>query len=309
MTVSVIVCTLDRAESLRRTLASLGALRGDDHEVVVVDNGSSDHTPAVVAAAPCPVHSVVEPVLGLSVARNRGVAESRGEIVAFLDDDAEADAGWLEALATAYAGDARVGGVGGRIELVFPGGRPRWLPARLEGHYSALDLGDERRPFAPPMSPYGTNMSLRRAVFERVGGFSAGLGRRGADLLSNEEIELFGRVHALGVPVLYEPAALVHHHVEPERLSPRYVLRRAYAQGRSRARFESHLEPRRTLRSWARHATARGWGSVRVGGREALLAHRSPTPSAELVSAIVRLATAGGYAVEAVRVARVPRDG
>lgn len=303
------VCTLNRADSLRRTLASLVALRPPPagFEVVVVDNGSRDHTAAVVheVAADHPlVRYVHEPELGLSVARNRGVAESRGRIVAFLDDDAEAGPAWLLALVDAFD-DASVGGVGGRIALVFATGRPPWLPDRLVGYYSGLELGDERRPFVLPECPYGTNMALRRDVFDAVGGFATDLGRRGGSLLSNEEVDLFYRVRDTGAAIVYEPAALVHHHVEPARAQRGYFLRRAFAQGRSRARFDAHLHPGRDRDEWVRKAAAAGWTGVRRGAAEAAAAATDgDSRAAGLMSAASRVAVGLGFAVEAARLTR-----
>lgn len=284
---SVVVCSRNRAELLRQCLDRLAdqfVAGGDRYEVVVVDNGSTDGTPAVIeawrAADPDLRRAVHEPTPGLSRARNRGVAEARGEVVLFIDDDAVAPRGWVAAHLAPYRRDPWVSGVGGPVSLRWPDGRPRWLAPRLEHWFSALDHGDRATEFPPPHGPYGTNMSLRRSVFAAVGGFDERLGRRGRSLVSSEEGDLFGRVWAAGGSVVYEPASLVLHGVTRDRLSRRWVLRRGWAQGRSNARRRVMAGPvgRRELatvcRSEAETAT-RGLGEVvratATGGQAAFL--------------------------------------
>jgi glycosyltransferase involved in cell wall biosynthesis len=271
---SVVVCSRNRAERLRDCLDHLAdqvVPDGSRVEVVVVDNGSTDGTPAVVeawrAADRDLRRTTVEPRAGLSRARNRGVADARGEVVLFIDDDAVAPRGWVAAHLAAYRRDPSISAVGGPVSLWWPDGRPGWLAPRLEHWFSALDHGDRPVEFPPPHGPYGTNMSLRRAAVDAVGGFDERLGRRGRSLVSSEEADLFARVWADGGRVAYEPAALVLHGVTRDRLSRRWVLRRGWAQGRSNARRRAMAGPvgRRELatvcRSEAETAT-RGLGEV-----------------------------------------------
>ena len=173
---SVIVCTRDRLSFLRTCLASLQhQLVGlPTFEVVVVDNGSTDGTALFLAAwasADPSRHVVVEePSVGLSRARNRGIAMARGCIVLFLDDDAMAPQGWVAAHVLSYRRRPEVDAVGGPIVLAWPAGRPAWVTQRLEHWFSALDLGDEPRPFPTRHGPYGTNMSIRRSRRTRARG-------------------------------------------------------------------------------------------------------------------------------------------
>lgn len=111
---SVVVCTHDRADSLRVTLASLERLRGLDDltwEVVVVDNASGDETPAVIEACArrghLPLRPVFEPRLGHARARNAGVRAARGQVVAFTDDDVAVDPGWLRAVVEGFVSTGR----------------------------------------------------------------------------------------------------------------------------------------------------------------------------------------------------------
>jgi glycosyltransferase involved in cell wall biosynthesis len=238
---SIVVCTRNRVDRLRECLDHLDDQVGaDEREVVVVDNGSTDGTAAAIrawaAADPARRRHVHEPVAGLSRARNRGIAAARGDVVLFIDDDALAPRGWVAAHLRAHDRDPAVAAVGGPVVLRWPGGRPHWLTPGLEHWFSALDLGDDPVVWPTPHGPYGTNMSVRRSVFERVGGFDERLGRRGRSLVSSEEGDLFARVTAAGGVLVYEPAALVLHGVTADRLTRRWVLRRGWAQGRSNAR-------------------------------------------------------------------------
>jgi GT2 family glycosyltransferase len=199
-------------------------------EVLVVDNASTDATKDVVGAHPG-VRYVFEGRLGLSRARNRALEEATGGVVAFLDDDAVAVDGWAQHHATAVAEEG-VAATGGPIALVWPNARPGWMPVALEGLYAGLDLGSAARDFTPSETPYGANMAVRRAAALAIGGFNPKLGRSGASLISNEETEFFVRLRA-DYRVRYIPGARVAHAVVPGRDRLGYVLRRAYAAGRS----------------------------------------------------------------------------
>ena len=247
---SVVVCTRNRRESLAACLASIGQQSLEGLETVVIDNGSTDGTAAYLAdwrGREADRVTAVEPVAGLSRARNRGLTVAAGEIVLFLDDDAVAPVGWAAAHLVAYR-DERVVAAGGPVVLWFPQGRPSWAIRELEHWWSALDLGDVPGPFPPPHGPYGTNMSVRRRTALDVGGFDTALGRVGDSLLSSEEADLFQRLWETGGAIRYEPAATVIHLVTRERLRVRWLLRRGWAQGRSNARRERPLAGRELRR-------------------------------------------------------------
>ncbi len=232
--VTVAICTHNRADYLEAALRSVKdqVVDGAPVEVIVIDNASTDATKRVVAACPGVVYAF-EARLGLSHARNRALTDSTGEIVAFLDDDAVAADGWAQHHATAFA-DAGVGATGGLITLVWPSARPRWMPSALDGLFAGLDLGPTARDFEPGTGPFGANMAVRRSTALELGGFNEALGRSGTSLISNEETEFFARLRQ-SHRVRYVPDAVVAHTVVPGRDRLGFVLRRAYAGGRSDA--------------------------------------------------------------------------
>ena len=234
---SVIVATRNRAGLLDGCLSHLAVQDLDRrrYEVIVVDNGSHDATPTVVERwklRSSVFRSVHEPNVGLSNARNAGIAAAKGEIVAFVDDDAGPYPDWSSAVLRSYQSEPDVAAVGGPVELVFETGRPAWLTPALETWFSGVDLGEARLVQPGPVLA-GSNMSIRADWLAALGGFSPRLGRTANSLLSNDETDLLERLADGGGLVVYEPTARVRHFVQPDRLSLRWLLARTLAQGRS----------------------------------------------------------------------------
>lgn len=235
--ITVAVCTHNRADLLAGCLRAVLA-QDMPCEVLVVDNASTDATPAV--ARQFPVRYVVEPTPGLSRARNRAWREARAPIVAYLDDDARPRPGWLAHLLDTFAAQPRAACVGGRIELELPASRPAWYGPQFAGYFSAFDLGGAapRRVSARHEIPFGANIAFRRAALEGAGGFSEALGRTGGDSAGGEEIDLALRLMAAGEEVWFDPRAAVTHVIAPDRLRWNFILRSARAAGRNWAAYE-----------------------------------------------------------------------
>lgn len=266
MSSTVAICTHNRGRVLAATIRSVVS---QADEVLVIDNASTDDTATVVselASVYENIRYVAEPNLGLSHARNRALAEAKGEVVVFLDDDAVAGEGLVAAHVEAYA-DFRVGATGGRIDLDWPKGkRPWWLPHALDGMYAGLELGEAARDLGPSEGPYGANMSVRLDVGRRLG-FDPSLGRQGASLISNEETHFFARLRRTHV-VRYVPKAVVNHEVLPARDSVNYLVKRSFAAGQSDViasrlegdRMRVHSVASSLVGNLARLVTARGAG-------------------------------------------------
>jgi glycosyltransferase involved in cell wall biosynthesis len=250
LTLTAAICTRNRASWTRLALESLLAqdLGPERLDILVVDNGSTDDTLDVlreVADRHPTVRWCSEEAVGLSRARNRAIDEARGEVIAFIDDDAEASPSWASTHLAAFVADETVVATGGRITLAWPGERPTWLADEHESMYSGLDLGTEAQPFELPRFPFGANMAIRRTAFDTVGRFSTELGRQGTSLVSGEERDLFERLYRIGGRVLYLPMASVVHHVLPDRATRAWLLRRFYDQGRSEVLLDRARSQRR----------------------------------------------------------------
>lgn len=257
-TISVVICTRNRAGSVCEAIESAAAQTAVQPEIIVVDNGSTDDTATRVARLGLRLVYLQETAPGLSKARNLGWRAARGELVAFLDDDAIADDGWLAALADAFGSiDPSPACVGGRVSPVWEAPRPGWLSDRLLMALTVADWGAVRRPITDLTVEWlvGANLAFRRTELERLGGFPELLGRRGRSLLSGEEIFLQRRLIREGSVCLYEPRAHVRHRIPAERLRATWFCRRLFAQGVSDAvalKMEGATPDRRTVAAWAR---------------------------------------------------------
>lgn len=236
-TISVVICafTRDRLEVLSESVESLRAQTTPAHEIVLV----IDHAPELLEEVRelWPDLKIVEnrERRGLSGARNSGVAEATGEVVAFLDDDAIAEPDWLERLSAAYA-DPNVLGVGGTVRPRWVEGKPSWFPPEFDWVVGCTHSGMPQQ-LEPVRNLVGANMSFRRQPLLDVGGFSHDLGRVGTLPVGCEETDLSIRVHQRWpeAEILYDPAAAVEHVVPPARGRVRYFLDRCRAEGRSKA--------------------------------------------------------------------------
>ena len=245
MSATIVICTHNRARVVSRAVdAAVAQARAHDAEVLVVDNASTDDTPAVLAALARDhgprLRVVRESIVGLSAARNRALAEARAPIVAFLDDDAVPHPGWLAALVAPYAGD-EVACVGGPIRLRFTSSPPAWLTSEFHAALTAYDQGPHPRRLHDCPSweyPYGANVSFRVAAVRRVGGFATHFGHRGRRQLQHEETDLCLRLDRAGREIRYAPDAVVDHWVMPDRLSPAFFLARHWQRGQSGAMCE-----------------------------------------------------------------------
>jgi glycosyltransferase involved in cell wall biosynthesis len=246
--ISVVICTYNRSAMLERTLASFFQQTGLDaveHEVLVVDNNSTDDTREVIeqfAARPTLRH-LFEPRQGLSCARNRGVAEARGEIVAFLDDDVVVGPTWLVCLRRCFD-ETNADAVGGRSYLILDEQPPAWLGLVFRLFLSEVELGDERKYLPDGRRLFGLNLGFRKAVLDAHGPFDERLGRTGSRLLSAEETQVLKHVEDSGGIIVYEPDAVVGHLISPDRVTWPYFRKLALGQGTSAARSEP-------LRKWS----------------------------------------------------------
>jgi glycosyltransferase involved in cell wall biosynthesis len=162
---------------------------------------------------------------GAGWARNCGAQIARGDILVFLDDDAAAEPDWLEHLLEPYF-DSRTIAVGGAPLPVYQTGRPAWFPANFDWVFGCAYEGLPQT-LGPAGHLIGANLSVRRDIFERIGGFHS---------IDFDDLDLCMRLQALGPDqrVLYEPDAVVHHYVPAQRVEWRYFWRRCFFVNREK---------------------------------------------------------------------------
>ncbi|MFM9631706.1 MULTISPECIES: glycosyltransferase [Streptomyces] len=220
---SVVIATRERADRLAHALDSMLAQDHPDFEIVVVDNAPvTDATRLLVERKYAErVRYVTEPVPGLAVAHNTGLAAARGDVVAFTDDDVVADPRWLTELTAPFAADP---GLGCATGLILPARLRTPAQVLLESH-GGFAKGFTPRTYDPagppadePLFPFtagrfgsGANMAFRTGVLRAVGGFDPATG---AGTLARGGDDLYGfvRVLAQGHRLRYTPRALVWHH-------------------------------------------------------------------------------------------------
>ncbi len=235
--ISVIICayTEDRWPDLVEAVESVLAQTLPPEEIILV----IDHNPTLFERVQSrfPVVTAVQnsEAPGLSGARNSGIAAARGEVTAFLDDDAVAAPDWLEKLAAAYH-QSGVIAVGGSIEPSWRVDRPGWFPDEFNWVVGCTYRGMPQTTTAV-RNLIGANMSFRRRVFEDIGGFRNAMGRIGSFPAGCEETELCirARQHWPQKLIVYNDKARVLHRIPPGRARSRYFFARCYAEGTSKA--------------------------------------------------------------------------
>ena len=226
--VSVVLPTRDRADYLAVTLASLTAQELDQpFEVIVVDDGSSDETRAVIERAGVRSIRNDEPQ-GANAARNAGTRLAAADLIALVDDDIEAPPGWLRALVDGAARHPGAEAFGGPIRARFDGPTPRGC-GRESPPITTLDLGTDD---VETELVWSANMLFRRSAFERVGPFDEGLPTGG------DEEEWLRRLRAQGGKVIYLAAAGLDHRRAGDDARLRSLMRSAYRRGRNMRAYD-----------------------------------------------------------------------
>jgi GT2 family glycosyltransferase len=230
---SIVVPTRNRAALLADCLRALGAqdYPRDRFEIVVVDDGSVDDTPAVLAgwSQGRPLDRAVRQTPGgLNTARNHGIAVSKGDPVCFIDDDADPPPTWLSALVDGAQRHPTAGCLGGPVRLRFEATPPRVCEMESWIWEAALDLGPAER---TTDHVNGCNLAVRRFALDAVGLFDASLP------LYGDETEWERRLTRAGIPIVYLPAAWLWHRRTAADLRASALLRRRFRQGVAYTRF------------------------------------------------------------------------
>jgi glucosyl-dolichyl phosphate glucuronosyltransferase len=242
--ITVVLCTHNRSRDLAVALESIAASEMPSSvcwEVLVVDNNSTDQTRDIVEGFceryPTRFRYLFEPKQGLSYARNAGIANAHGEVLAFTDDDVIVKPEWLRHL-TAALHDREWAGAAGRVLPAQTISLPPWLSwTHCGGILCAnFDLGDQPIKLDMDHVPFGANMAFRREMFEKYGGFRTDLGRNPGDKIGCEDIEFGHRLIKGDESLRYEPLAIVHHPIPLGRITKEYFLSWWFDFGRASIR-------------------------------------------------------------------------
>jgi glycosyltransferase involved in cell wall biosynthesis len=255
---TVLICTHDRAHLLAKALDSLRSAarpQGWQVDVLVAANACTDGTHDLLERRAAGGHGALgvswfaEPKPGKSNALNSAMPRITSDVVAFVDDDHRVDHGYLQAICAAADAYPDADIFCGRVLPDWDGTEPAWVhdrgPYRIYPlpvpHY---ELGDQSRPWRDedPV-PGGGNLFMRTPWLGRVGCFATELGPTGHNLAGSEDKDWMLRALALGARLHYVPQVVQYHHVEAQRLTLGYVVKKAYMRSASSIAVNRQLPP------------------------------------------------------------------
>jgi glycosyltransferase involved in cell wall biosynthesis len=241
MKFSVIFCTYNREKYIYNALKSIAKqdFSYADYEIVLINNNSTDRTESICNQFREDYPKVgfryfIETNQGLSYARNRGVKESRGNVLVFVDDDATVFESYLSSINNFLDAHPEVNACGGPIVPVYEVEKPKWL-----SHYTeqllggALYEGETVKPFRNGKYPGGGNSAFRKEVFEKYGLFNVELGRKGTGLIGAEEKDLYDRLTCGSEQFYYLPQMGIYHYIPEKKLTKAHFIELTYSIGKS----------------------------------------------------------------------------
>lgn len=228
---TIVVCTYNREEWLPGCLSSLESQCKDDSvEVLIIDNNSTDDTANIAHGFVDRLSNfkyIFEPLQGLSHARNRGFQEARGQLVAYIDDDAKANPGWTKAILEFFESHPDAYGVGGQHKAFSLAPMPAWFPKE----YGSRSLGEETRLLQKGEWISGTNMVFKKSALLEVGGFDTTMGMAGEKVSYGEETHLTLKMLASGMQIYYCAEMCVDHAILLYKLKLSWLLKSNFANG------------------------------------------------------------------------------
>lgn len=312
MNISVIICTYNRVESLRRTLETCCLLHIPTDvtwELIVVDNNSTDRTKDVCREfiGKLPIRYVFEAQQGKSFALNHSIVVASGELLFFTDDDVDLDKMWIAATLAAANRHPEAGFFGGKIIPKWETPPPRWLADHsaqmLSGVAVHYDQGPSERYLVSDSEVFmGANLAFRREIFMNGCRFREDLGPNTSDQVRGEESKLLTQLLHDGCKGVYVPKAIVHHRNPRNRMTERYVREWFIGYGMSEVRC-GEVRPEHCWFGAPRHA----WKSAVLNGAK-YLATRWICGSAVWLPAEIKMASSWGVITEIRRQARVRKQ-
>lgn len=235
LTFSIVICTYNRVELLKRALNTLlkQRLPSSEFEIIVIDNNSTDNTAAETEKYVLRYSNIRyfrETKIGLSHARNRGYSEATGRYVVYTDDDCELPADWL-LNANAIIRSSTPSIMGGPVFAFYLNGKGKWY----KDDYAILGHGNMKRMLANNEFLFGGNFFIKKELIKKFGVFKPELGMNGTAIGYSEETELQMRIrnadNAIGI--YYDPSLFVYHLVRPEKLKIKWWVQSFIAKGKS----------------------------------------------------------------------------
>ena len=218
--ISVVICTYNRGKFIGDALKSLAdqRLEASNFEIIIVNNNCTDNTEEIctnfIKSNPnLDIQYVIETNQGLSFARNRGIKESKHEIITYIDDDAYANADFLWNIQLFFKSQPNVVGLGGKVIPKYEIEEPKWMNKYLDGFVAKLDKGEQVLQFNKNEYPVGCNMTYTKTVLKQAGGFNNKLKWRADDKYIGIQIR------EISEEVYYVPSVFVEHTIDAYRTS------------------------------------------------------------------------------------------
>lgn len=240
MQLTIIICSYNRAKYIEAALNSLyhQSISLDQFEVIIVDNNSTDETPATynswkASHTEGDFNYSTELQQGASFARNKGAFLASGEWLCFMDDDAIATDSYVENILKQIEINPQIVGFGGRIIPKYIPREPAWMSYYVASLVGNFDYAPIATPFKNGKYPIESNMIVKKKIFEKIGGFNTNIpGVVGDFRIGGEGKDLFYKIISLGETIYYDPSMIVYHVVEVSKLTPKYMYRVASGIGR-----------------------------------------------------------------------------
>jgi len=236
---SIIICTYNREKYIYKTLESIAKndFSIEKFEVVLINNNSTDGSEAACRHFQQNFPKInfryfIETNQGLSFARNRGIAEAKGELLVFLDDDSFVEADYLINLENYLKEYPDMIAFGGKITPLFENGiTPDWLSKWSYSWVAAINLGSDVKLFTGNTYPIGANMGFKKDYFEKYGSFDTSLGRSKKNMIGGEEKDIFNRCNRKFEKIYYFPNIKVMHVIPENRTTKEYIIKLGLGAG------------------------------------------------------------------------------
>lgn len=266
--ISVILCTYNRDKYIYNVLKSVAEndYPHDQYEIVLVNNNSTDGTENECRRFQADYPDIrfryfLETKQGLSYARNCGIRNAQGDLLAYVDDDATVNPEYLRTYSDFFTHHPEAVAAGGPILPVYETEEPEWMT-----HYTRqlitgkLFLGNNQREFPHGAFPGGGNACYRKSVFDTVGLFNVELGRKGNSLIGAEEKDLFDKMTTHSMHFYYLPNAILYHIIPPHKLTQDYFDRLTYSIGVSERYRTQQISRKKYLNRLCKEAVK--WGGT-----------------------------------------------